>query len=245
MADEKKTKKGAAASRGDARRRKAEKDPRETIIAAMLDLVVETGWRQLSLAELARRSGVPLATIRQHYATKAAILTDWMKRVDAEALARIAEEDASGEEPRDRLFEAIMARLEVLTPHRASLRAILRDLRDTPGDLAPVTCGAILSQRWMLAGADVESPGLHGAVKLAGLGWVYARTLRVWLDEADPGWPRTMATLDRLLRRGETSLRRMETPIAVSRTVVSFMRAVRDEMSRRRTRRDDAPGEAA
>lgn len=230
-------KKSAAASGGGSRRRRAPKtaDPRTTIVAAMLDLVVETGWRQLSLAELSRRSGVPLATIRAHYATKADILTDWMKRVDEQALARIAEEgDDAGAEPRDRLFEAIMARLDVLTPHRASLRAILRDLGDTPTDWAPLACGALVSQRWILAGAGAESPGLHGAVKVAGLGFVYMRTLRVWLEEADPGWPKTMATLDESLRRGETALRRAEVPMALGRTFCSFVRAFRDEARRRR-----------
>ena len=41
---------------------------------------------------------------------------------------------------------------------------------------------------------------------MAGLGLTYASVFRVWLQDDDPGLARTMAALDRRLRRGERAL---------------------------------------
>ena len=41
---------------------------------------------------------------------------------------------------------------------------------------------------------------------MAGLGLTYASVFRTWLEDDDPGLARTMAALDRRLRRGERTL---------------------------------------
>ena len=47
-------------------------------------------------------------------------------------------------------------------------------------------------------------------MKTAGLASLYASVFRVWLDDEDQGLARTMAALDRRLRRGQRSLERLE-----------------------------------
>lgn len=202
-----------------------EADPREILVHSMLELVARTGWRGLTLNALSRHCGVPLAIIRRHYADKSDILADWRQRVDTEMLARLSQAWPC-DTPRDRVFEAIMARLEVLAPHRAALRAIMDEREGAPFDqLAPRGAEA-RAAFWLVVGADVEASGVAGIAKRIGIGWIYAQTVKTWLDEDDPDCPRTMARLDTALRRGEGILRRVETALELGRGGAMLAREV-------------------
>ena len=61
----------------------------------------------------------------------------------------------------------------------------------------------------MLAAAGIDGEGCRGLLRVQGLLAIYARVFPVWLDDDDPGLARTMAALDRRLRRGEAVLRGM------------------------------------
>ncbi len=214
------------ATQGSGKRRRPDEtggDPCEVIVHSMLELVARTGWRGLTLNALSRHCGVPLATIRRHYADKSDILADWRRRIDARMLARLSQAEPCNE-PRDRVFEAIMARLDVLAPHRAALRAIMDDREGAMFDqAAPIGAGA-RAAFWLLVGADVEASGVEGIAKRIGMAWVYAQTVKTWLDEDDPDCPRTMARLDTALRRGEGILRRVDTALGLGRGVAMLAR---------------------
>jgi hypothetical protein len=62
----------------------------------------------------------------------------------------------------------------------------------------------------MLEGAGAKLQGPGAALRVAGLATIYAKVFRVWLDDASPGLDRTMAALDRRLRRGEEFLAGIE-----------------------------------
>jgi hypothetical protein len=62
----------------------------------------------------------------------------------------------------------------------------------------------------MLRAAGIAAEGLEGQVRTAGLAAVYASVLRTWLNDDDPGLARTMAVLDRRLRRGERTLNMLD-----------------------------------
>src|SRR5436305_1993893 len=56
----------------------------------------------------------------------------------------------------------------------------------------------------MLTAADIDAFGTRGMVRAQGMAVIYARTLRVWLDDDDPGLARTLAELDRNLARAQS-----------------------------------------
>ena len=58
----------------------------------------------------------------------------------------------------------------------------------------------------MLHTAGLGTEGVIGAARVAGLASVYACVFRTWLEDDEPGLARTMAALDRRLRRGEQAL---------------------------------------
>jgi hypothetical protein len=62
----------------------------------------------------------------------------------------------------------------------------------------------------MLAAAGISGEGGTGFLRVQGLLSVYARVFSIWLEDDDPGMARTMAALDRRLRRGESLMRSIE-----------------------------------
>ena len=126
-----------------------------------------------------------------------------MRAVDDAVLARTPERSASDKtSPRDAIFEVVMSRFDALAPYRPALKSIAESW---PADPALVRALAV-SSAWMLRAARIEPEGFDGKVRTAGLGAVYASAFRTWLDDDDPGFARTMAALDRRLRRGERTL---------------------------------------
>ncbi len=185
---------------GAGRARSTPTDPREAAIAALMDMLAERPFRQIGLANIAERSGVSLADLRGLYGGKLGILAEYTRRIDTEVLAGGAVE---GESARDRMFDILMRRLDAMAPHKAGLRGLSRSARCEPGLACALALMAQRSMRWMLAGAGVGEGGIMGKVATRGAALVFAETLAVWVDDDDPALARTMATLDRALRRGD------------------------------------------
>ncbi|MGI9372294.1 MAG: TetR family transcriptional regulator [Hyphomicrobiales bacterium] len=213
----------------------------DKIIDTALELAAERGWARLKLSDIAKAAKVSLAELRGHFDSKPAILAAFMERIDAEVLDNVDDEPDIGELPRDRMFDVMMRRLEILEPHKPALKAITKDMRDVPSEWAQLCAAAAKSQSWMLAAAGLEDYGLRGFIKVNGLAMVYARTMRVWLEDDDPGMARTMAELDRNLRRGETALKRAETPIALATAFMQFGRAAWRQRRQPPTDNNEAP----
>lgn len=176
---------------------------RERMVEAALALARTRGWRGLSMAEIAAAAGVPLAEALAVTPSKTEILRAFSQAIDAEVLNAIDPEEAMSEPARDRLFDVLMSRYDALWPHRPALRAILRDLPEDPGALLAALSPALESMTWMLEAADLDTSGLRGAVRVRAAGIIYAANLRVWLSEESPDMAKTMADLDRRLRRAE------------------------------------------
>jgi ubiquinone biosynthesis protein COQ9 len=181
---------------------------RTKIIRTTLRLAESKGWQDLSLFEIADEAKVPLADVHKEFRSKSGILRAFASAVD-EAVLRKAEPDV--EEPaRDRLFEVLMTRLELLAPYRTALSRIYEDFRFAPAEASRFTGLVLQSQYWMLNAAGIQSGPPFGPIRVPGLVAVYARVVPIWLKDDDAGLARTMAALDRELRRGERWLRRIE-----------------------------------
>ena len=104
----------------------------------------------------------------------------------------------------------MMRRFDALQPYKAALRRITQDLRYDPLSLAALNQVALNSQRFMLAAAGIDTEGRLGAPEASGRGAGLANTMRTWLDDDDPALAKTMARLDRELRRGERVIEQAE-----------------------------------
>lgn len=178
-------------------------DPEQRLVEAALGLAARRGWRRISLHEIAVEAGLPLHEAYALHRSKPAILAAFRRRVDAAVLEGAAEEDE--EPPRDRLFDTLMRRFDALRPHRDGLRAVLRDSIGDPLALFAVP-GLLRSMAWMLEAAGISTGGWRGRLRVRVLAGLYLSVLRVFLDDDSADLSRTMAALDRALRRGETLL---------------------------------------
>jgi AcrR family transcriptional regulator len=178
------------------------KPPRERIIAAFMSLLADKPIEQIGFAGIAREAGVSLVELRDLYGSTLAILAAQMKETDRAVLAADAA-DMAEEPPRERLFDVLMRRLEVLEPHKAAVRSLTRSASRNPGLAFALNGLAVRSQQWMLTAADIDAAGPRGMVRAQGLAILFASALRTWVDDDDPGHARTMAALDRALARGQ------------------------------------------
>ena len=172
----------------------------DKIIFSAFDLAVARKWRNVSLGDIAHGAGLSLADVHAEFPTKMAIVRGFLARIDREVLA--VETDAA-DNPRDRLFDVIMRRFDALRPHKEAVRAILRDAHTDPVG-GVFTLGRLgVSMAWMLEAAGISSAGLCGLARINGLGLVYARAFKAWLEDDSEDMGPTMAVLDAALRRGE------------------------------------------
>jgi ubiquinone biosynthesis protein COQ9 len=195
---------------------------RDRVVAAALRLAEKRGWRDLSLGEIAGEAGMPLAEMRQVFQSKGQILAAFSRAVDQAVLEKFAAPGA--DVPRDRLFDVMITRFEIMQPYKAAIRRIRGDLGSSFGEALTQLRPALKSQYWMLAAAGISGEGGRGFLRVQGLLAIYGRVFQIWLEDDDPGMARTMAALDRRLRRGETIVRGIE---RVRDGFESFGRALR------------------
>ncbi len=209
--------------------------PRDRIIAAALRLAESRGWRELSLGEIAREAGIPLIELRREFQSKGQMLAAFSRALDQAVIEKFPAPGADA--PRDRLFDALLTRFEAMQPYKGAIQRIRGDLGRSLGEALAQLCPALKSQYWMLAAAGINGEGGRGLLRVQGLLGVYARVFKVWLDDDDPGLARTMAALDRRLRRGESVLRGIE---RIREGCEGFARAV---CGRKEKRQEPAPAQ--
>ena len=175
---------------------------RDRIIAAFMTLLADKPIERIGFAEIAEGAGVSLAQLRNAFGSTIAILAAHMKELDRAVLAG-GDADMGEEPPRERLFDVLMRRIEILAPHKAAVRSLIRSASINPGLALALNGLTVRSQQWMLAAADISSSGPKGMVRAQGLALLFASVLRTWINDDDPGLARTMAALDRALARGQ------------------------------------------
>jgi AcrR family transcriptional regulator len=175
---------------------------REKIIAAFLNLLGAKRLEQIGFADIAETAGVTLAQLRGEFPSTLAILAAHVKSIDR-ALLNEDFSDVEEEPPRERLFDVLMRRLELLAPHREAVRSLLRSARRNPPLALFLNAMAVRSQQWMLTAAGISASGPRGMIQAQGLAALYGGVLRTWTHDDDPGLARTMAALDRSLARGQ------------------------------------------
>ena len=162
------------------------------------------GWSRMTVADAAREAGLPLDRARERFPVRACVLTRLGLQADRTALAG----DSVTGTVRERLFDALMRRFDVLQQHRGGVRALLRGLPLDPALALMLAGGTGRSMAWMAQAAGLGTTGITGGLRVAGLVGVWMQTLRAWDRDDSPDLSGTMAALDRALDRAE-SLGRM------------------------------------
>lgn len=218
------------------------KNPREAAVEALMRLAAEQPWNDIEVGDIAREAELSLAELRDLFPSKGAVLGGLARIVDRVVL----EGDASdlAEEPtRERLFDVLMRRLDAMTPYKPALRRIAYALRGDPLALVALNGVALNSHRYMLAAAGIDTEGPLGRLKLQGSVLAFTQVVETWLEDDDPSLARTMARLDKEIRRGELVMERAEDLRRLTAPLRALGRAAFERRPRRRARDGESGGE--
>ena len=111
--------------------------PRGRLVAALMSLAANRDWSDLELIDIAREAGLTLADARQHFASKAAILAAFTRDMDDALATRMNVRLDRSEAPRDRLFDVVMTRFDLMMPYRPALKRISHTMGSAAVGLDP------------------------------------------------------------------------------------------------------------
>jgi hypothetical protein len=171
----------------------------QALVAAAFEQASLTGWRGLSIVEAARAAGLPLDRARARCPGPAAVLMRFGLMADQAALAQPLNEPL----PRDRLFDLLMGRFDVLQQHRPGMLALLRYLPTDPALALVLSAATGRSMAWMLEASGLSAAGVNGRLRTAGLVGVWLYALRAWTDDESVDLATTMSALDKALDQAE------------------------------------------
>ncbi|GAN77880.1 hypothetical protein [Acidisphaera rubrifaciens] len=182
----------------------SDRDFDAALVGAAMAIAGEKGWRAVSVVRAAQRAGLDLARARARFPGSLAILMRFGVMADQAALTAAA---AATGPVRDRLFDMIMQRFDVLQAHRDGVRAVLRHLPSDPPLALLMTMASKRSMAWLLDGAGVGTTGLRGALRVRGLLAVWLYAVRAWEHDDSADLSATMRAVDAALGRAEEAER--------------------------------------
>ncbi|MFT3727579.1 MAG: hypothetical protein QM759_07140 [Terricaulis sp.] len=172
---------------------------RRDLARAALQRAAKGNWREATLAELSEATGRPLADL---YGASLWEAVDCVEEAFDRAIADGAPLDP-GQSVRDRLFDLVMRRFEAMEPHRAAVIAMEAGVDRDPILLASVHQRHVRCGRWVLALAGLEADGMTGQARAQGLGVIIGQARSAWRGDDAGDFAKTMASLDKNLRRAE------------------------------------------
>ena len=212
---------------------------RDPIVGAFMALLAEKRFEDIGFAEIARRAGVSLSELRAKHASKIEMFAAHMREVDRAVLDGI-DPGMADEPPRERLFDVLMRRLDILAADKAAVKSLRQSATFNPGLTLALNGLVVRSMQWMLTAADISANGPKGMVRAQGLAWLFASVLSTWADDNDPGQAKTLAALDRALSSGQRWSGLLDDLFRIPEAACNATRVFS-----RRGRRDDRRGESA
>lgn len=187
-------------------------DPEARLVGALWQVVAEHGWDGLTMRRVAAAAGMPPEELRRRCPGRLDLLRLHGLAMDRAVLAgTVPDQDGLA---RDRVFDALMRRIDAMQPHRAGILRLFEDLQQDPLLALMLLAELPRSMAWMLEAAEIGTGGAPGLARTKGLTAVWLATMRTWMRDENPDLGATMAALDRALDRAEQVARTLRLPPA-------------------------------
>lgn len=174
---------------------------KDKMIAALLKLASERSWDFVDFADIADEAGVAINDAHEYFDDRSDILAAYGRRLDRKMLENcVMDDDMSC---REKIFDLLMERFDIVNEDRESILSILHGFKGDPKEAVLSFPHLGKSMCRTLDAAGIETNGIFGAVKVAGLTGIYLYTLKTWKEDESPDMARTMATLDKALDKAE------------------------------------------
>jgi hypothetical protein len=173
---------------------------RRDLARAALSLAASTPWREVTLVKLADAASRPVSDL---YGASLWEAVDCVEEAFDRAVAENMDALDPNQSVRDRLFELIMRRFEAMEPHRKAVLSMEHGVDRDPTLLASAHQRHVRCARWVLALAGLEADGMTGQARAQGLGVIIGQARAAWRGDDAGDFAKTMASLDKNLRRAE------------------------------------------
>jgi hypothetical protein len=173
---------------------------RRDLARAALSLAASGAWREATLTKLADAANRPVS---DYYGASIGEAVDCVEEAFDRAIGDNLDKLDDSQSVRDRLFELIMRRFEAMEPHRAAVMAMEQGQDRDPTLMAAAHQRHVRCARWVLAIAGLEADGMTGQARAQGLGVIIGQARAAWRGDTAGDFAKTMASLDRNLRRAE------------------------------------------
>jgi hypothetical protein len=167
------------------------------LIQISLDMAANNPWADISLYDIAKKADIPHGDAMALCPDTSTIFMAYGRQVDLKVAEAFDGESWQGMNEKDRLFDVLMERFDILNENRAGVISILNAITQDPKQmvcLSPMVCQSI---EHMMRVAQVSSDGWKGTLKLTSLSGLYLKTLRDWVRDDAADMPATMASLDK------------------------------------------------
>lgn len=171
---------------------------RDRVLKTLLQLAERQGWSKITFKKLALASKTAEEKIRASYPSVEDLIPDLVPYFSA--LAAKGMERGTAGNVHDVLFDALMARFDVLQTHRKAVTGLRVHVKKDARLWSRIAQAEKKAMHAILAHAGIGAAGPRGCARLAGLMLVYAAALQVWLHDEAVDISKTMAALDKYLR---------------------------------------------
>ena len=190
-------------------RNRAESPNRKTIlIDTTLSLAGELGWPSVTLQLIGKTANVPLSEVSAIFSSKWDILEAFRERTDL-LLTAGKSANLSGQSAKDRLFDILMARIEIIEPWKAGIGSIARHAVAQPITGIRLFTSLNKSMECMIEHVNAKIQGPGKLIQSRGLTLIYLLVLRRWVADPSSDLGPTMAELNERLISADQLLSRI------------------------------------
>lgn len=195
--------KKSASKKKATRRSQPDLTIQDHICDAALVLANEHGWDAVTMDSIASEINISFGEVVGICPTRGRLTSLLIKRIDTAVMYSLRQANVS-ESIRNRLFDVLMMRFDVLQKDRIAYSGLIKTLMRNPDLLLCQAPHVIHAMALVLTASGVQVNGLKGFACTQALVVVYWSVLRVWIKDESSDMTQTMATLDKELARLES-----------------------------------------
>ncbi|MEM8833386.1 MAG: TetR/AcrR family transcriptional regulator [Pseudomonadota bacterium] len=178
------------------------KSIKDAVIDAALELAAEQPWGDVEFYTIIGKSGITKADALEYFDDKADVLVAYGRRLDRQLADEVGEPSVN-EPHRDRLFDVLMERFDLINNDREAVISILRSIKFDPKQGLMTFPHLTKSMGRVLDLSGIDTDGVRGCIKITALTGIYLYTVKTWKGDDSPDMGKTMACLDRSLGMAE------------------------------------------
>lgn len=168
------------------------------LINTTLTLAGEIGWSSITIKKISEQTDIPFDEVCTRFESKWEILDAFRTRTDS-LITNQVDQNWPQQLVRDRLFDVVMKRIEIISPWKAGIISISNHC--APRALTSIRLFLHLrgSMEKMVEHVGASSPGLGRLAQSHGLTIIYLLVLRRWMSDETADLGPTMAELNERL----------------------------------------------